>query len=81
MPVHVGVRLASIRGLVRMLVMLVMDVDVRVFQRFMCVLVLMPLAEVQPHPYRHQRHCYPEERCRRFAQYGQREGGAEERCH
>ena len=53
MPVRVGVWLASIRGLVRMLVMLVMDVHVRVLQRFMGVLVLMPLGEMQPNAYGH----------------------------
>jgi hypothetical protein len=61
--VVMGVRVrlvTAVRKVVFVLVMLIVAVLVRVSQRFMRMLMLMPLAHMQPDSQRHQHCCDPE---------------------
>ena len=67
--VWVGVRLAAVpREVMRVLVVRVMRMQVLVFERFVLVRMLVPLAEVQPHPQCHQGARDPETDRGRLAQ-------------
>lgn len=69
MPVQMAVRLAAIPvEIVVVLVMRVVNVGVGVLQRFVRVLMLVALGQVQPNPDSHQAGGDPERRWRRFAQ-------------
>ena len=46
---------------VRVLVMLIVSVAVNMLQRFMCVLMLVSLLDVQPNSKHHQHNCHPEQ--------------------
>ena len=55
MPMCVAVLNAGLaRNFMRMLVVLIVNVDVLVLHRLMSMLVLMPLCEVQPQAHAHQ---------------------------
>jgi hypothetical protein len=62
-------RLAAVpREFVRMPVVLVVDMAMVVFQRFVRMFVFVSLADVQPYTDSHQRARDPEKRVRRFSQ-------------
>lgn len=62
-PMRMHVRFGAVpREIVLMPVMIVVVMLMRVRERFVCVLVLVPLAHVQPDAQPHQRSGGPEER-------------------
>ena len=78
MPMTVGF-LAIPSKVMRMLVVLVMSVLVRVFQRFVGVFMVMPFTQVQPDTQTHQGTGQPEQGRCGFAQKKHRHGRAHER--
>src|SRR5262245_20381695 len=55
MNMDVGMRLSSVPGIVRVLMVLVMCMGMAVLLRIMCVQVPVPFRHVQPYADRHQR--------------------------
>lgn len=78
-PVGVGMRLLAIPGKVMLvLVVLVMTMRVRVFHRFVRVLMLVPLAQMQPYAEGHQPRGNPEQDARHLGPDEERDHDAEQ---
>lgn len=74
MNMRMRVRLAAVpRKIVRMLMVFVVRVAMIVFERFVRVLMRVPLADMQPHADRHQYARDPEREAWRFVQQQQRQ--------